>query len=117
MRIVLTLLLAGLPLLAQAEACIIHSQSNQLDVKLCQENRTIPQQLFRNGFCAPQLKGQRVEVSFAPQCPVSSYGVCRGARVSGTPYQQDIHYYGVATDATYLKPACEQQYKGVWMAR
>ena len=41
--------LAGLPLLAQAEACIIHSQSNQLDVKLCQENRTIPQQLFRNG--------------------------------------------------------------------
>ena len=85
MRIVLAALLAGLPLLAQAEACIIHSQSNQLDVKLCQENRTIPQQLFRSGFCAPQLKGQKVDVSFAPQCPSSSYGVCRGAKVSGTP--------------------------------
>ena len=117
MRFFMLLVLAALSTLARGEACIINSQSNQLDVKLCQENRTIPQQLFRNGFCAPQLKGQKVEVSFAPQCPGSSYGVCRGAKVSGTPYQQDIHYYGVATDATYLKPACEQQYKGVWMAR
>ena len=36
---------------------------------------------------------------------------------TGHAYQQDIHYYGIATDARYLKPACEQQYKGVWMER
>ena len=31
------------------------------------------------------------------------------------PYKQDIHYYGVDSDARYLKPACERQSKGVWM--
>ena len=111
------LLLAALPLLAQAEACIVHSQGAQVDVKVCQQNRSIPANLFRGGFCAPQLQGQKVEVSFAEQCPSGAFGECRNARVGGTPYQQDIFYYGVETDARYLKPACEQQSKGVWMAR
>ena len=60
--------------------------------------------------------GQKVDVSFVEQCPVGAFGVCRNARVGGTPYQQDIHYYGVAEDAAYLKPFCESQSKGVWMA-
>ena len=107
----------AVPSLGWAEACIIHSQGSQLDIKQCLENRSIPQQIFREGFCAPQLKGQKVEVTFAPQCPVGSFGVCRDAKVSGSPYQQDIHYYGIASDARYLKPACEGQSRGVWMSR
>jgi hypothetical protein len=31
------------------------------------------------------------------------------------PYRQDIHYYGVATDAAYLKPFCEGQNQGNWL--
>ena len=63
-------------------------------------------------------RGRRgAAVEFVEQCPIGAYGVCRNARVGGTPYQQDVHYYGVASDATYLKAYCEQQSKGVWMAR
>lgn len=117
MRAMLALMLLGLAGQAWAEACVVHSAGQQVDVRLCQQNRSIPANLFREGFCAPQLQGQKVEVSFVEQCPAGSFGVCRSARVQGTPYQQDIHYYGVASDARYLKPACEQQSKGVWMAR
>ena len=117
MRLMLALLLLSLSGLARAEACVIHSEGSRVDVKLCQQNRSIPANLFRTGFCAPQLQGQKVEVSFAEQCPAGAFGECRNAKVQGTPYQQDIHYYGIATDARYLKPACEQQYKGVWMTR
>jgi hypothetical protein len=117
MRSIAVVLLLGLASQAWGEACVVHSQGNQVEVKVCQQNRSIPANLFRNGFCAPQLQGQKVEVSFVEQCPAGAFGECRNARVSGTPYQQDIHYYGVASDARYLKPACEQQSKGVWMAR
>lgn len=117
MRVIATLLLLGLAGQAWAEACLVHSEGQELEVKLCQQNRTIPANLFRTGFCAPQLKGQKVEVRFVEQCPSGAFGECRNARVQGTPYQQDIHYYGVATDARYLKPACERQSKGVWMER
>ena len=110
-------LLAGLSGQAWAEACVVHSAGQQLEVKLCQQNRSIPANLFRSGFCAPQLPGQKVEVRFVAQCPSGAFGECRNAKVQGTPYQQDIFYYGVASDARYLKPACEQQSKGVWMAR
>jgi hypothetical protein len=116
MRIWIALCLSALPLLAQAEACVVHSKGAQVEVKVCQQNRTIPANLFHNGFCQPQLTGQTVDVSYAEQCPAGAFGVCRNARVSGSAYQQDIHYYGVATDARLLKPACEQQSKGVWMA-
>ena len=102
---------------AHPEACLIHSQGNQVDVKICQQNRSIPPAMFHSGFCQPQLNGQKVAVTYVEQCPGGSFGVCRSARVGGMPYQQDIHYYGVASDARYLKPACEQQSKGIWMGR
>jgi hypothetical protein len=117
MRAVLLLGMFLLSGLAWGEACVVHSQAERLDVKVCQQNRSIPPNLFRSGFCQPQLKGQTVAVEFVEQCPIGAYGVCRNARVGGTPYQQDVHYYGVASDATYLKAYCEQQSKGVWMAR
>jgi hypothetical protein len=117
MRAVLLLGLSLLSGLAWGEACVVHSQAERLDVKVCQQNRSIPPNLFRTGFCQPQLKGQKVEVAFVEQCPMGAFGVCRNSTVGGTPYKQDVHYYGVATDAAYLKPFCEQQSKGVWMAR
>lgn len=116
MRRLLPLALCCLSGLAWGEACVVHSQAERLDVKVCQQNRSIPPNLFRTGFCQPQLKGQKVDVSFVEQCPTGAFGVCRNARVGGTPYQQDVHYYGVANDAAYLKPFCERQSKGVWMA-
>ena len=58
------LLFSLLPGLALAEACVVHSQAERLDVKVCQENRNIPATLFREGFCQPQLQGQTVEVEF-----------------------------------------------------
>ena len=99
-----------------ADACIVHSQGDLGDVKVCQQNRSIPPNLFKSGFCSPQLKGQKVEVSFVEQCPAGAFGVCRNAQAQGMPYKQDIHYYGVASDARYLKLYCEGQSKGVWMA-
>ncbi|TLX56448.1 NADH:ubiquinone oxidoreductase [Stutzerimonas nosocomialis] len=99
-----------------AEACIIHSQGERVDVKLCQENRSIPAELFRTGFCQPQIPGQEVEVEFVEQCPTGAFGICENAQVSNIAYRQDIHYYGVDTDARFLKPACEQNSQGTWLA-
>ena len=109
-------LLSALPLLAQAEACIVHSKGAQVEVKVCQQNRSIPAGLFHDGFCQPQLAGQKVEVTYTEQCPIGAFGICRDAQVAGTLYRQDVHYYGVASDARLLKPACERQYRGVWTA-
>lgn len=111
-----TLLFSFLPLLAQAQACVVHSTGQQVDVKVCEQNVSIPPQLFHDSFCQPQLPGQKVEVSFVEQCPGGAFGACRNARVTNLTYQEDIHYYGVASDARVLKLACEQQYKGVWQA-
>lgn len=97
-----------------AEACIVHSQAKNLDVKVCQQNRSIPAKLFREGFCQPQLQGQKVEVAFAEECPTGAFGVCRDARVPNAPYRQDIFYYGIATDARYLEPFCASQSQGRW---
>ncbi|CAE6965398.1 MULTISPECIES: hypothetical protein [Pseudomonas] len=109
------LLFSLLPGLALAEACIVRSQAERLDVKVCQENRNIPSSLFHEGFCQPQLKGQKVEVEFVEQCPQGAYGVCQNALAGNDLYQQDIHYYGVASDALYLEPACTSQYRGKWI--
>lgn len=98
----------------RAEACLVHSQSDRVDVKVCQENLTIPPKLFHDGFCQPQLKDQTVDVTFSEQCPAGSFGQCSNALVANMPYRQNIHYYGVASDAAFLKPFCEQQSKGVW---
>ncbi|WP_375740763.1 NADH:ubiquinone oxidoreductase [Pseudomonas boanensis] len=113
MRVWLLMLLA-LSSEVHAEACVVHTQAERLEVKLCQENRSIPPTLFREGFCQPQIQGQKVEVSFAPHCPSGAFGICRNAQVSNQPYRQDIHYYGVASDTRYLKPFCEGQSQGTW---
>lgn len=97
-----------------AQACMVHTQAERLDVKVCQENLSIPEQLFKDGFCQPQLTGQKVDISFIEQCPAGAFGVCSNAQVANMPYRENIHYYGVATDALYLKPFCEGQSKGQW---
>jgi|TARA_R100000935_G_scaffold32696_1_gene53212 hypothetical protein len=109
------LLMVGLCAEALAEGCIVHSQDDRIEVKICQENRSIPGELFRSGFCQPALKDQKVEVTFVEQCPTGAFGICRNAQVSNMPYRQDIHYYGVASDARYLQPACEQNSAGEWV--
>ncbi len=98
---------------ARAESCTEHSQGDRIDIKVCQENINIPKELFHDGFCKPQLKDQKVDVSFEAQCPAGSFGQCSNAQVANMPYRQNIHYYGVASDAAYLKPFCEQQSKGL----
>ena len=52
----LLLLLVSSKVLAQA--CVVHSQGERLDVKVCQQNRNIPAKLFNVGFCQPALAGQ-----------------------------------------------------------
>lgn len=115
MRACLVLLLLLISQNIFAQACIIESVSEQVKIKICQQNRNIPEQLFKSGFCQPQLKGYKTTVTFVEQCPAGAFGVCSNAQSAGVPYQQDIHYYGVETDAQYLKPACEQQSKGAWL--
>ncbi|MDH0497762.1 NADH:ubiquinone oxidoreductase [Stutzerimonas stutzeri] len=115
--ILLTLLCsAGVAQQAMAEACVIRSHDDRVAVTLCQANGNIPTELFRSGFCQPELKGQQVEVEFVEQCPDGAFGICRDAQVSNMPYRQDIHYYGVASDARFLQPACEQNSQGRWQA-
>ncbi len=97
---------------AWAEACLVHSQAERLDVKVCQENINIPADLFHDSFCKPQLAGQKTETTYSQQCPAGAFGVCRNAQVANLPYREHIHYYGVARDALYLKPFCEGQSKG-----
>ena len=41
-----SLLLALLSSEAWAQACVVHSQGERLDVKVCQQNRNIPEKLF-----------------------------------------------------------------------
>src|SRR5690606_10495183 len=114
MRMFALFVLFALSATAWGEACVVHAKDERLAVKLCQQNRSVPSNLFREGFCEPQLAGPEVQVEFVESCPMGAYGICRDAQVSGL-YKQDIHYYGVATDAAYLKPYCERQNRGVWM--
>lgn len=111
----LPLLLAMISGQVWAEACLVHSQAERLDVKVCQQNRTIPPKLFHDGFCKPELAGQKTEVRFLGQCPTGAFGVCSNAQVANMPYREDIHYYGIASDAAYLKPFCEGQSQGKWL--
>lgn len=101
---------------AMAEACVVRTQAEHLDVQVCQQNISIPQQLFHDGFCEPNLPGQKVSVQYVEQCPQGAFGVCSDAHVANMPYRQNIHYYGVATDAAYLRPFCEQKSQGKWLS-
>lgn len=111
----LSLLLALMSGEVLAQACVVHSAAERLDVKVCQQNRSIPQTLFADGFCQPNLRGQKIEVQYVDECPAGAFGVCSNAQVANMPYRQDIHYYGVATDAAYLKPFCQSQSQGTWL--
>ncbi|WP_028238914.1 hypothetical protein [Stutzerimonas azotifigens] len=113
-RLLTLILLTSAAGLAHGEACVVHSHDERIEVKLCQSNISIPDELFRSGFCQPEMPGQTVEVTFVEACPEGAFGVCRNAQVSNLPYRQDIHYYGVASDARYLQPACETQSQGRW---
>jgi hypothetical protein len=110
----LLITLALLPSLALADACVIRSRQGSVDVQVCQSNIDIPIQLFHEGFCQPQLKGQQTEVRFVARCPVGEIGICQGARSPGVPYRQDIHYYGEPGDGRFLAVACVQQNRGSW---
>ena len=79
----LLLLLVSSKVLAQA--CVVHSQGERLDVKVCQQNRSIPAKLFSDGFCQPALAGQKVEVQYVDQCPTGAFGVFSNAQVANTP--------------------------------
>ena len=50
MRRLALLALCTLTGLAWGEACVVHSQAERLDVKVCQQSRSIPPNLFRSGF-------------------------------------------------------------------
>jgi hypothetical protein len=93
---------------ALAESCVVHSQAERLDVKVCQENRNIPEKLFADGFCKPNWPGRRSKCNLRRTVPdAGAFGQCSNAQVANMPYRQNIHYYGVATDAAYLQPFCE----------
>lgn len=66
MRLIgLALLLALVSSETLAQACVVHSQGERLDVQVCQQNRNIPPKLFADGFCQPNLAGQKVEIGRA----------------------------------------------------
>lgn len=117
MKVAWIILLGAFNTSCWAQACIVHSQADRLDVKVCQENRNIPEGLFADGFCKPTLKGQTVTVSYAQHCPAGAFGVCSNAHVDNMPYRQDIHYYGVASDQRFLEPFCEQKSQGLWITQ
>jgi hypothetical protein len=103
------------PGLSWAQACLVHSQAERLDVKVCQQNISIPANMFQESFCQPLLSGQKTATQYSDQCPAGAFGVCKNAQVANMPYREDIHYYGVASDALYLKPFCEGQSQGKWV--
>jgi hypothetical protein len=98
-----------------AQACVVQSKSERVNVKVCEQNRNMPEKLFAEGFCQPNLPGQTVDVQYIDQCPAGAFGVCSNASVSNMPYRMDIHYYGKATDGAYLKPFCENHSQGTWL--
>ena len=98
---------------AFASACLIESSDDQLPIRLCQANRSIPDGLFEQQFCQPQIPDRSFQVQLLEACP-SGYGVCAGAHTEGVGYQQDIHYYSDAEDAPVLQAYCEQVSRGQW---
>lgn len=111
---VLCLLLAALPALASAEACLIESVDAGVPIRMCQQNQSIPPQLFEGSFCQPQIADRRFKVTMVESCPSGAYGVCEGARTEGVAYQQHIHYYSEPDDTPVLRAYCEQISQGTW---
>lgn len=107
-----SLLLASTDIWAQA--CLIESTDDEVPIRLCQENLTIPKNLFSNNFCHPQIPDRTFSVSMVDACPEGAYGICAGSHTDGVGYQQSIHYYSDAGDAPVLKAYCEKLSQGVW---
>ncbi|SDU33678.1 hypothetical protein [Halopseudomonas salegens] len=105
-------LLANNP--AFAGACLIESDDDQLPIRLCQQNMTIPDNLFHDSFCQPQIPERSFSITEVESCPAGAYGVCVGARTEGVGYQQSIYYYSDADDAKYLQVYCEDVSDGEW---
>ena len=99
---------------AFASACLIESSDDQLPIRLCQANRSIPDGLFEQQFCQPRIPGREFRIQMQDSCPGDAYGICRGAHTEGVAYQQDIHYYTAPDDAPVLKAYCEQISGGRW---
>lgn len=97
-----------------AEACIITSDDDELPIRMCQQNISIPETLFNNSFCQPQIPDRRFDITLLDTCPAGAYGICQGAKAQGVAYEQSIHYYSDPADAPVLKGYCEQISKGVW---
>lgn len=99
---------------ALAEACIIESTDDQVPIRMCQQNISIPQSLFQGAFCQPQIPDRTFAVTMTDACPDTAYGICRGAKVEGVAYEQSIHYYSDPADAPVLEAYCTQISNGIW---
>lgn len=113
--LIAVLLLTGTGL-ALADACLIESDDDQLPIRMCQQNISIPQQLFRESFCQPQIADRHFNISFMDSCPEGAYGICAEARSEGVAYRQSIHYYSDADDEPVLQAYCEQFSDGKWQS-
>lgn len=100
---------------AQAAACLIESNDDQLPIRMCQQNISIPAPLFEDSFCQPQIADRSFEVSYRDNCPEGAYGVCDNARSEGVAYRQAIHYYSDPDDQPVLQAYCEQFSDGQWV--
>lgn len=98
-----------------ANACLIESDDAQEPIRLCQENISIPENLFQDSFCQPVIPDRSFVINQIKSCPAGAYGVCEGARTEGVAYQQSIHYYSNPSDAPVLKAYCEQISQGQWI--
>lgn len=99
---------------ALAKACVITSNDQELPIKMCQQNISIPEGLFSSSFCQPQIPDRSFDIDFVESCPVGAYGKCVGAKAEGVAYEQTIHYYSDPADAPVLKGYCEKISKGRW---
>lgn len=112
-----SLLIALLALIsaeALAQACVITSNDQELPIRMCQQNISIPDTLFSGSFCQPQITDRTFDIEFVDSCPGGAYGVCVGAKAEGVAYEQSIHYYSDPADAPVLKSYCEKISKGSW---
>ena len=107
-----SLLLTSPSILAQA--CLIESTDQEVPIRMCQMNMTIPKHLFSDNFCHPQIPDRTFSVSMVDACPEGAYGSCDGAHTDGVGYQQSIFYYSDAGDAPVLQAYCEKVSQGVW---
>lgn len=96
------------------QACLITSNDDELPIRICQQNISIPDTLFSSSFCQPQIPDRTFNIDFVDHCPTGAYGVCEGAKAQGVAYQQSIYYYSDASDAPVLKAYCERISKGTW---